>query len=90
MQHSARGYAYVSCEWILLVIEIFAVTIRLYTRTFLTRSIGSDDFAILIAFVGRPSQLIFVGNEANINLKGLGYVRSNFRSSSLLQRLVTA
>lgn len=51
MPYNARGIAFISCEWILTATELIAVTLRLYSRTFLTRSVGSDDFFITIGFV---------------------------------------
>ncbi|KAI9679009.1 MAG: hypothetical protein M1822_007435 [Bathelium mastoideum] len=43
-----RGTVYISVGWTLTSIMLVAVLLRLYTRTLLTRSIGSDDFAICI------------------------------------------
>lgn len=51
MHHNAKGIALISCEWVATAIELLAVTLRLYSRTFLTRSVGSDDFFISIGFV---------------------------------------
>ena len=34
-----------------MVIQTLAITLRVYSRTFLTRSVGSDDFFIVIGFV---------------------------------------
>ncbi|KAL9003048.1 MAG: hypothetical protein Q9188_004060 [Gyalolechia gomerana] len=51
MQYNARGLAFISCEWILTATELIAITLRLYSRTFLTRSVGSDDFFITIGFL---------------------------------------
>lgn len=46
-----RGIYYVAISWVTTIIAVAAVSIRLYSRAFLTRSIGSDDFAILISAV---------------------------------------
>ncbi|KAL8890164.1 MAG: hypothetical protein Q9215_002639 [Flavoplaca cf. flavocitrina] len=51
MQYNSVGIAYVSLQWIFTAIALLAVTLRLYSRTLLTRSVGSDDFLIAIAFV---------------------------------------
>ena len=46
-----RGIYYIILAWVLTVIMLIAVGIRLYSRGVLTRSIGSDDFFIVIATV---------------------------------------
>ena len=46
-----RGVYYACIGWILTIIAVAAVSIRFYSRTFLTRSVGSDDFAILVSIV---------------------------------------
>lgn len=46
-----RGVYYATIGWILTVLALTAVAIRIYSRTFLTRSTGSDDFAILLSAV---------------------------------------
>lgn len=51
MHYNAKGIAYVSIEWVFTFIQILAVTLRLYSRTFLTRSVGSDDLFMVIGFV---------------------------------------
>ncbi len=51
MHYNAKGIVYVSLEWVFILVEILAITLRVYSRTFLTRSIGSDDFFIVIGFV---------------------------------------
>ena len=52
LHYTAKGIAYISFEWATSFVELIVVSLRLYSRGVLTRSIGSDDFAILIAFVG--------------------------------------
>ena len=51
MHYNAKGIAYISFEWVFVLIQIVVITLRLYSRTFLTRSVGSDDFFIVIGFV---------------------------------------
>ena len=52
VQHfTPAGAAFVSTEWAITFFSTAVVWIRLYSRAFLTRSIGSDDFAILLAWV---------------------------------------
>ncbi|CAO1601331.1 hypothetical protein XANCAGTX0491_004999 [Xanthoria calcicola] len=51
MQYNTRGIAYVSCQWTLTAVGTIVVALRLYSRTLLTRSVGSDDFFIAIAFI---------------------------------------
>ena len=46
-----RGPAFLAAAWLLTVIMWIVLSIRLYSRTFLTGSVGSDDFAIGIAAV---------------------------------------
>lgn len=46
-----RGIEYLTVGWIFTVIMLVAVPIRLYSRTYLTRSIGSDDYTILLATI---------------------------------------
>ena len=53
MQHSAAGTAYVVSAWFLVLVEFIILGIRLYSRTLLTRSVGSDDFFIVIGVVCR-------------------------------------
>ena len=64
MHHNGRGIAYVSLEWILVLVQIQVVTLRVYSRTFLTRSVGSDDFFIVIGFV----RFIMVTTSSNEHL----------------------
>ena len=47
MHHNAKGIAFVYYEWNLTGIAVLAVGLRLYSRAFLTRSIGSDDFVLI-------------------------------------------
>ena len=50
-----RGLYFVILSWIFSVAGALTVAVRVYSRAFLTRSIGSDDFAIIFAVVrGRP------------------------------------
>ena len=49
-----RGIWYMPLSWVLLTLDIIVVFFRLYSRFFLTRSAGSDDFAITIALVSIP------------------------------------
>ena len=51
MPYNAKGIAYVTLEWTFVSIQLTVITLRVYSRTFLTRSVGSDDFCIAIAFV---------------------------------------
>ena len=53
MQYSAAGTAYVVSAWFLVLVEFIILGIRLYSRTLLTRSVGSDDFFIVIGVVCR-------------------------------------
>lgn len=51
MHYNARGIVFISIEWTFILIQTLVVTLRVYSRTFLTRSVGSDDFFIVIGFV---------------------------------------
>lgn len=51
MHYNTKGIVYVSLEWVFILVQILVITLRVYSRTFLTRSVGSDDFCIVIAFV---------------------------------------
>jgi len=51
MQYNAKGIIYVSFEWGFVLVQTLVVTLRVYSRTFLTRSVGSDDLFIVIGFV---------------------------------------
>ncbi len=51
MQYNAKGIVYVSFEWGFILVQSLVVTLRVYSRTFLTRSVGSDDLFIVIGFV---------------------------------------
>lgn len=46
-----RGIPYIIVGWVLTAILLLVVAIRLYSRTCLTRSAGSDDVAIVVASV---------------------------------------
>ena len=50
-----RAVWYLPVHRILESICLCAVLLRLYSRAFLTRSLGSDDFAIVIAAVRRST-----------------------------------
>lgn len=62
MHYNAKGTVYISLEWVFTLVQILAVTLRLYSRTFLTRSVGSDDLFIAIAFV-RLMRVTTLSNE---------------------------
>ena len=62
MHYNTKGIVYVSLEWVFVLIQILVIILRLYSRTFLTRSVGSDDFSIVIAFV-RPMRVTIMINE---------------------------
>lgn len=49
-----RGVYYLAIGWVLTSIAIIVVCTRLYSRAYITRSIGSDDYAVVISMV-RPS-----------------------------------
>ena len=51
MHYNTKGIVYVSLEWVFILVQILVIALRVYSRTFLTRSVGSDDFSIVIAFV---------------------------------------
>ena len=51
MNFNAKGIVYVALEWIFILVQITVITLRLYSRSILTRSMGSDDLFIVIAFV---------------------------------------
>lgn len=51
MHYNAKGIVYISIEWLFTLVQILVVTLRVYSRTFLTRSVGSDDLFIVIGFV---------------------------------------
>lgn len=46
-----RGHWYLVLGWTLTAIALVSVALRLYSRTLLTRSAGSDDFTILFPVV---------------------------------------
>lgn len=87
MQYNSVGIAYVSLQWIFTAIALIAVTLRLYSRTLLTRSVGSDDFLITIAFV----RLAHLASISDVQLTTLGAKRcgDNNRFQSLPKWLVT-
>ena len=58
MPFNAKGIVYITFEWIFILVQITVITLRLYSRSFLTRSIGSDDFFIVIAFVRWPGSRV--------------------------------
>lgn len=45
------GTYYIIVGWVLTGVAASAVALRLYSRTILTRSAGSDDLAIVLAVV---------------------------------------
>ena len=49
-----RGIYYLAVGWALTGVAIVVVALRLYSRILLTRSAGSDDFAIVISLVRVP------------------------------------
>lgn len=51
LHYTPQGIAYICWDWISIFFELVIVSLRLYSRSMLTRSIGSDDFAIVIAAV---------------------------------------
>lgn len=65
MHYNAKGIAYISYEWTLTLIELLVVPLRLYSRTFLTRSVGSDDLFILIGFVRSKMTTVLMWHVAN-------------------------
>lgn len=62
MHYNTEGIVYVSLEWVFILVQILVITLRVYSRTFLTRSVGSDDFCIVIAFV-RFMLFLILSNE---------------------------
>ena len=46
-----RGIPYLVIGWVLTFLVLMAVVVRIYSRSLLTRSLGSDDFTIVIATV---------------------------------------
>ena len=68
MNFNAKGIVYVALEWIFILVQITVITLRLYSRSILTRSIGSDDFFIVIAFVevDRPKCLDHTSAEYSL------------------------
>lgn len=54
--HNNRGVIYLPVGWILTIFAIMAYFLRMYTRAWLTRSLGSDDFAITLGFVSNTNR----------------------------------
>ncbi|KAI9671856.1 MAG: hypothetical protein M1831_003384 [Alyxoria varia] len=74
-QDLMRGAYYIGIGWPLTVIMLATVSLRLYTRTFLTRSLGADDATIIF-----PAILSFVGQIGDT----LGTVNGEGRHEWLL------
>ena len=51
MHYNAKGIVYIALQWVLVVVQMLVITLRVYSRTFLTRSVGSDDLFIVIGYV---------------------------------------
>ena len=51
MHYNAKGIVYIALQWVFVVVMMLVITLRVYSRTFLTRSVGSDDFFIVIGYV---------------------------------------
>ena len=51
MYHNAKGIVFISFKWVFILIQLLTITLRVYSRTFLTRSVGSDDFFLVMGFV---------------------------------------
>ena len=51
LHYTSKGITYLCIEWFFNFWELTIVSLRLYSRTFLTRLVGSDDFAIIIECV---------------------------------------
>lgn len=67
---------------VLIFIEVIVTTLRLYSRTFLIRSVGSDEFHISIGFV-RFTLLIFPGRwtaDGPIQVVSIARVVSDLQS----------
>ena len=69
MHYNVKGIAYISLEWVLVLVQILAVTLRVYSRTFLTRSVGSDDFSIVIALVRSVTDTTLSREQLTITLR---------------------
>ena len=54
--HANRGIYFIAIGWPLSVVVLFVVGARFYSRYFLTRSLGSDDFFILVSSVRGPNK----------------------------------
>lgn len=71
-----RGIAYLVLGWSLTFIAMLLCTIRMYSRTILTRSVGSDDFAILVALVrANPTFLLTMVNVLLTLVLGFDHCR---------------
>lgn len=64
MSRNSKGIAYVSCQWTLTLLALVIVPLRVYSRAFLTRSFGSDDFFIIIPLVGVTFMIVFATRTA--------------------------
>ena len=73
-----RGLYYIIIGGILTVIALVVVVVRIYSRTFLTRSLGSDDFTILVSTVRHSIDLDDV-QYANTGTEDLDPRRNNQR-----------
>lgn len=51
MDSADRGPAFVAVAWVLTLVAIVVYAIRIYSRTLLTRSLGSDDFTMAFGVV---------------------------------------
>ena len=57
MHYNATGIVYITFQAFFTLLEFLVVSLRIYSRIFLTRSVGSDDFSIVIAFVSLMSAI---------------------------------
>ena len=64
--YNAKGIAYVSLQWTFTLIQILVISLRVYSRTLLTRSVGSDDFLIVVAFVCSILIAVLRYNQLNV------------------------
>lgn len=90
MRYNAIGIAYLTCQWTFTVFGLAVVALRVYSRTFLTRSVGSDDFCIVIAHVSVVFISILIGRGANDQNSGTRDRSLSLRSERLSQWLVAA
>lgn len=56
-----RDIAYLVVDWLFDIVACAVVSIRLYSRGFLTRSFGSDDFIIICAAVSISNNELAMG-----------------------------